>query len=367
MPGVQTNASRSLTANYPSGTGKKTLRDMVSDTQSGGIDFVGTPDDIAAALDEVMQHVGGHGFLLTEGLSRRGIAEVCEGLAPALRKRGLLRARYDHTLFRKNLLELSELFVLVRVAVPILASFLGLVAPSRAETAIERGRYLATAVAACATCHRPRDPSGPFMSGGRKFGEGDGALLAPNITPDVETGLGGWSDAQIVEAIRDDVRPDGTTIRAPMPQQAFKAISDRDVAAIVAYLRSLPAAHNTVPRAPGDQRAGATRPSSVGRPSDVAGDNGRYLVSGPAHCVECHHLKDGADATAKTFKGPWGTVVAPPLAASLLSNYTDEDLARVVTQGIRPDGSRLVGPMPVTAYAALKAEDLSAIIAFLRR
>ena len=105
MPEVQTNASCSLTANYTSGTGKKTLRDMASDTQSGGIDFVGTPDDVAAEMDEVMQEVGGDGFLFTEGLSRRGIAEICEGLAPALRKRGLLRVRYGHKLFRENLLE----------------------------------------------------------------------------------------------------------------------------------------------------------------------------------------------------------------------------------------------------------------------
>ena len=104
MPEVRTNASRSLTENYTSGSGKTTLREMASDPRSGGLDFVGTPDDVAAAMDEAMQHAGGDGFLITEPLSRRAITEITEGLAPALRRRGLLRSAYQHTLFRDNLL-----------------------------------------------------------------------------------------------------------------------------------------------------------------------------------------------------------------------------------------------------------------------
>ncbi len=104
LPEVKTNASRSLTQNLTAGTGKKTLREMASDTGSGGIDFVGTPDDVAAEMEEVMTHVGGDGFLITEPLTRRTMAEITEGLAPALRRRGLLRSRYEHALFRDNLL-----------------------------------------------------------------------------------------------------------------------------------------------------------------------------------------------------------------------------------------------------------------------
>ena len=104
MPEVQTNASRSLTQHYTKDSGKKTLREMASDTHSGGIDFVGTPDDVAAEMDEVMQHVGGDGFLFNEGITRRTIAEICEGLAPALKRRGMLRTSYGHSLLRDNLL-----------------------------------------------------------------------------------------------------------------------------------------------------------------------------------------------------------------------------------------------------------------------
>ena len=104
MGEVKTNASRSLTANFTTGTAKTTLREMASDTRSGGIDFVGTPDDVAAEMAEVMGPVGGDGFLVTAPLPRRTMAEITEGLAPALRRRGLLRARYDGPLFRDNLL-----------------------------------------------------------------------------------------------------------------------------------------------------------------------------------------------------------------------------------------------------------------------
>jgi alkanesulfonate monooxygenase SsuD/methylene tetrahydromethanopterin reductase-like flavin-dependent oxidoreductase (luciferase family) len=104
MPEIETNASRSLTKNLTTGTGKKTLREMASDTRSGGIDFVGTPESVAAEMEEIMGFVGGDGFLITEPLTRRTIAEITEGLAPALRSRGLLQRSYSHELFRDNLL-----------------------------------------------------------------------------------------------------------------------------------------------------------------------------------------------------------------------------------------------------------------------
>jgi FMN-dependent oxidoreductase (nitrilotriacetate monooxygenase family) len=104
LPEVKTNASQSLTRNLTTGTGKPTLRQMASDTRSGGIDFVGTPDSVAAEMEEAIGHIGGDGFLITEQLTRRNIADITDGLAPALRRRGLLRSRYEHALFRDNLL-----------------------------------------------------------------------------------------------------------------------------------------------------------------------------------------------------------------------------------------------------------------------
>jgi FMN-dependent oxidoreductase (nitrilotriacetate monooxygenase family) len=104
LPEVKTNASRSLTELYTSGTGKETLRQMLVDPSSGGIDFVGTPDSVAAEMEEAIQEIGGDGFLITENLTRRTISEIADGLAPALKRRNLVRSAYSHEHFRDNLL-----------------------------------------------------------------------------------------------------------------------------------------------------------------------------------------------------------------------------------------------------------------------
>jgi alkanesulfonate monooxygenase SsuD/methylene tetrahydromethanopterin reductase-like flavin-dependent oxidoreductase (luciferase family) len=101
---IKTNASRGLTQLMTHGTGKTTLREMLSDPASGGIDFVGTPDSVAAEMGEAAEEIGGDGFMITEGVTRRAVAEIADGLAPALKRRGLIRTGYEHRLFRDNLL-----------------------------------------------------------------------------------------------------------------------------------------------------------------------------------------------------------------------------------------------------------------------
>jgi alkanesulfonate monooxygenase SsuD/methylene tetrahydromethanopterin reductase-like flavin-dependent oxidoreductase (luciferase family) len=78
---------------------------MLTDPASGGVDFVGTPDSVAAEMGEAAAEIGGDGFMITEGLTRRAIAEVTDGLGPALRRRGLIRDGYPSKLFRDNLLD----------------------------------------------------------------------------------------------------------------------------------------------------------------------------------------------------------------------------------------------------------------------
>ena len=91
LPEVKTNASRGQTALMTSGTGRTTLREMLTDPATGGIDFVGTPDSVAAEMGEAAQEMGGDGFMITENVTRRSIAEITDGLAPALKQRGLIR------------------------------------------------------------------------------------------------------------------------------------------------------------------------------------------------------------------------------------------------------------------------------------
>jgi mono/diheme cytochrome c family protein len=112
-----------------------------------------------------------------------------------------------------------------------------------AETLLERGTYLMQSIVACGNCHTPQGPKGPLpgmdVAGGLEIKEPGFTVYTPNITPDPETGIGKWTDAQIITSIREGKRPDGTIIGPPMPIGLYRGMSDTDVKAIVAYLRTV--------------------------------------------------------------------------------------------------------------------------------
>ena len=136
--------------------------------------------------------------------------------------------------------------------------------PAGKAAKIERGRYLVT-VMGCGDCHTPGSFYGaPDMNrqlAGSELGwRGPwGVTFARNLTPDMETGLGYWSEDEIVKAIRTGVKNDGKMLLPPMPWQDFSTLTDADAHAIAAYLMSLPAVKHkvmdTVP--PGQEFAGA--------------------------------------------------------------------------------------------------------------
>ena len=116
-----------------------------------------------------------------------------------------------------------------------------------------RGAYLAS-IMHCNGCHTPRGPEGApimerFLQGGTVGFEipGLGIYFPPNLTGDAETGLGRWTDAEIVAAIREGVRRDGRMLAPAMPANDYAALSDADAADLVAYLRSLAPVSHAVP------------------------------------------------------------------------------------------------------------------------
>lgn len=126
--------------------------------------------------------------------------------------------------------------------------------PFKAQAAddVARGKYLVS-VAGCNDCHTPGyffgKPDNSRFLGGSEVGfeiPGAGIFHGPNLTPDKETGLGSWSDAQIVTALTTGKRPDGRELAGVMPWRAFANFTQADLGAIVAYLRTLPPVHNKV-------------------------------------------------------------------------------------------------------------------------
>ena len=116
---------------------------------------------------------------------------------------------------------------------------------------IARGKYLVTLMG-CTDCHTPGyffgKPDNSRYLGGSDVGFAipPGVFYGPNLTPDKDTGLGNWTDAQIVAAIRTGKRPDGRELAPVMPYRGFASLTDADARAIVAYLRSIPPVKNKV-------------------------------------------------------------------------------------------------------------------------
>lgn len=259
-------------------------------------------------------------------------------------------------------------------------------AASADDGLLERGNYLVNTIMACGNCHTPMTPQGPdvsrALSGGLRFNEPVFDVYASNITPDVETGIGAWSDEDIKNALVHGERPDGTTLAPIMPSAFYRALSERDLNAVVAYLRSVPAVANEVPgptykvTLPPMVIPGAEDPIEE---NERAGDpvrEGFYLAT-IGHCMECHtgrvdHVPDHVNALGAggfEFPGPWGVSVAANITqhpTEGIGDYSDEEIVAAIIKGVRPDGSPLMPPMGYPYYANMTDEDLSNLVAYLR-
>lgn len=251
---------------------------------------------------------------------------------------------------------------------------------------VARGEYLTT-IAGCVECHTPVDPETfqPIaemrFAGGQPFDLGPaGVVVSKNLTSDVETGLGGWTDEEIEVAIRTGVSKDGLRLFPVMPYLFFNNLADEDMDAIIAYLRTLPPINNPVPRQqlelpplpPLEVREGIVAPD----PSDTEA-RAQYLFTAVLACTDCHTPIDpetGAPqmenylAGGQPFVGPWGTIYGgniTPHEETGIGGWTDEEIKRVLTTGVRPDG-RVAVLMPWRLYGALTPEDLDAVVYYLR-
>ncbi|QET04847.1 cytochrome c [Cupriavidus pauculus] len=250
-------------------------------------------------------------------------------------------------------------------------------------TRLARGKYLMESVVACANCHATRDPrdEGKFsrsLAGGRVIDEPPFRAVAPNITPDLETGIGKWTDEQIGKAIREGVRPDGTIIGPPMPIGFYRNLSDDDLAAIVAYLRAQPPVKHAVEKS----TYRIPLPPNYGEPvGHVRAPSpketiryGKYLAD-IGHCMECHtpRGKDGqlvnryVGAGGQVFNGAWGMSVSRNLTpdASGLKGWTDAQIAAAI-RGTDRHGGHYKPPMAYTWYENISSADMRALIAYLR-
>jgi mono/diheme cytochrome c family protein len=256
------------------------------------------------------------------------------------------------------------------------------------DALLARGDYLANGIVACGNCHSSRTPEGEFIEGMEFAGNyviDDPAFsaYAPNITPDIRTGVGSWTDEELIRAIREGIRPDGRVLGPPMAFQLYRKISDNDIRAIVAYMRSVPAVENEVPRTTFNVPLPPSWGPPLGQVPDVPRDDivayGEYLLGPLGHCVECHTplVKGQFDysrlgAGGNLFSNPFGmdySTVSSNITqhAELgLGEWSDDEIERAITQGVSRDGGQLAPFMGFSFYARISDEDLDAMVAYMR-
>lgn len=271
-----------------------------------------------------------------------------------------------------------------RITPAVLSALLISGSAALAEPSLDRGEYLVRGPAGCGNCHTPIGPQGPVMDQeltGRLVEDNEAfRAVAPNLTPAGR--IADWSNADLGRAIREGIRPDGTLIGPPMPFTMYRGLSDDDVASIVMFLRSLPATQSAEALPPSEYRI--PLPPAYGPPVEtvaapaqgVTVEYGAYLAGPVSHCMECHtpmgpqgpmvdtHLGAGGFE----FYGPWGTSVAANLTSHPdgLAKYSDAEIAAMITDGKRPDGSAMLPPMPYGHFKAFTPDDLAAVILYLR-
>jgi mono/diheme cytochrome c family protein len=249
----------------------------------------------------------------------------------------------------------------------------------------KRGEYLAKA-GGCVGCHTEEKKDAVPFAGGRELKTPFGTFYGPNITPHPQAGIGRWSEADFIRAMRQGDRPDGKNYFPAFPYPSFTKISDPDLRDLWAYLRSLP------PSARANQEHDlwfffrwrflvtfwkwlSFTPGSLMKTqglSDIA-NRGAYLVQALGHCGECHTPRNFLGGPKRNRflaggKGPEDKKV-PNLTPTRLNKLSDRDLMEFLTTGIYPDGdvpAEAMGEVIRNTTSRLTPDDLAALIAYLR-
>lgn len=294
-----------------------------------------------------------------------------------------LRPRAERllTAFRRRVAPL--LTGLVVIGLPALAS----AAPTPAELA--RGRYVFGATGGCG-CHTAKGQ--PVNAGGRRYDLPFGTIYSTNITPDTKTGIGGWTDEQIISAIRLGLRPNGERLIPVHPYTVFNGMAAEDLKALVAFLRTT----TPVNRANQPKKISVPLFESVFLPTWLAAfapretppptaptagvARGEYLVRAVGHCGECHSPRTMTQATdnsrflAGNPKGPEDAAVPniTPDADTGIGKWSVEEIAEYLGTGNRPDGDVAGGLMgevidgTLAGYKDMTKADRVAIAQYLK-
>jgi mono/diheme cytochrome c family protein len=254
---------------------------------------------------------------------------------------------------------------------------------------LARGKYLVDGVMGCFGCHTDQDwskPGAPPLAGREGSGHVWSAqdlpwLIAPNITPDKETGVGSWSDDTLARAIREGIGHDGRALFPVMPYPSYRQMSDEDLASVIAYIRTVPAVRNQLPATKMPfplnffiQNVPQPVTEAVPAPDQSTPlARGTYLVR-MGVCADCHTPQEkGQTLPGMDFAGgflmhePKGDVVSANItpAASGIGYYNDASFVKAMHTG-KVGARPLHASMPWYFYGKMTDDDLKSMFVFLQ-
>lgn len=252
-------------------------------------------------------------------------------------------------------------------------------------TPAERGKYIALA-ADCGSCHSA--PGGRPFAGGAPLKTPFGKIYPPNITPDPKAGIGSWTEADFTRALREGVRKDGARLYPAMPYGSYTKMTDDDVGALWAYLRTVPAVKRVPPANtlvfPFNLRPGlAVWQAAYFKPGrfapspdkDAIWNRGAYLVDAMGHCGSCHTPRNIAQGLEKQRRLTGAQIegwYAPDISSDPLSNLgttSVDDLATFLKTGKSRGNVKSFGLMQEVVHDSLSHlgdDDIHAIAVYLK-
>jgi len=255
----------------------------------------------------------------------------------------------------------------------------------KSASLVERGEYL-TRAADCVVCHTA--PGGEPFAGGRAFVLPFGTMYSTNITPDAETGIGAYTDADFLNAVHKGVGRGGVKLYPAMPDASYTYMSDADALAIKAYLFSLKPLHAPAPQNtlafPFNQRSlmslwwAMFNPDTRYEPNvqrDAVWNRGAYLAEAMGHCGECHTPRNLAFALnnrqkfAGAVQAGWRAYNITPDPNSGVGAWSDADVQHYLSTGHADGRGTASGPMGEVvdeSLSQLKPSDLAALVTYLR-
>ena len=240
----------------------------------------------------------------------------------------------------------------------------------------------------CAACHAtPGQEDKTRLGGGLALKSAFGTFYAPNISSDDKDGIGAWTEAQFVTALREGTSPSGEHLYPAFPYTSYRFVTIADLRDLFAYLKTLPAVSGSAPEHelpfPFNIRRGlgiwkllfleGGEPFQPNQPMKPGWDRGAYLVNGAGHCAECHSPRNflGAIVPGLRFTGgpnPVGRGWVPNITEWELHDWSQEDVANLLETGETPEGDRVGSAMVevVRSTSQLPAQDRAAIAAYVK-